>query len=82
MKYKITIEEVTEYPEMETFYESGNGKRYNSRYNDELEGKKLDIDYFAVQQPTGRTLKRIDNVYVQEFDADTLMPIIKAVNGI
>ena len=82
MKYKITIEEVTEYPEMETVYESGNGKRYNSRYNDELEGKKLDVDYFAVQHPTGRTLQRTNDVYVQEFDADRLTPIIKAVNGI
>lgn len=76
MQYKITIEELTEYPENQRVYESNDGKRYFSSY-DLVKGT-----YKTLDEPTGKMLLRERGVYVQDFQATDLTNIIKAVNNI
>ena len=79
MKYKITIEQVTEYPEMQTVYESKEGgTRYYSKYHKDLEEGKVTV--VTKEYPTGKMLTRKDEIYTQEFDNETIIDIIKAVN--
>lgn len=75
-KYRVTIEEVTEYPETVQKYETASGERYVSAY--ELEKGT----YNTVQVPTGAMLKKEREIYVQDFEAADLKAIIKAVNNI
>lgn len=75
-KYRVTIEEVTEYPETSRKYEAADGKRYTSSYD-------LDKDtYKTVDVPTGAMLQKEREIYVQDFEAADLKAIIKAVNQI
>jgi hypothetical protein len=79
MKYKITVEAVEEYPEMETVYESKEGgTRYYSRWHKDIEEKKVKVE--EKQYPTGKMLQRTTAVYTQEFEAGSLVDVIKAVN--
>ncbi len=76
-KFKITVEDTTEYPEMQTAYEADDGKRYFSTYQ-----IPKDVKYKEKEYPTGAILKKSREVYVQDFVANDLNDIIKAVNGI
>lgn len=78
-RYKITIEEVEEYPETETVYESTEGgTRYYSKYHKDITEKGLKVVEKAY--PTGKKLLRTTEVYVQHFESDGLKAIISAVN--
>ena len=78
MKYKITIETREEYPEVETVYEADNGKRYYSKYHKDIETGGVKVT--EKEYPTGKILERTHEVYVQEFESDDLVEVIKAVN--
>ena len=80
--YQITIKEVVEFPEMKTAYEHINGTRYYSQYAAEIESGKVNVDYVVKEYPTGKTLQRETVVYSQQFEAEGLSSIIKAVNNI
>lgn len=74
--YKISIMEVTDYPEVERVYETVEGKRLRSSYDLEKNTyKSLDI-------PTGAILQKEREVYSQEFEATDIKEVIKAVNNI
>ncbi len=75
--YKVTVVEVTEYPEKTTKYEAANGERYLSTY-----AIPTGMEHKEVVMETGRKLKREREVYTQDFTADDLTEIIKAVNDI
>lgn len=75
-QYRVTIEEVTEYPETVTKYETADDKRYTSSY--QLEKGT----YKTVEVPTGAMLKKERQIYVQDFEAADLKAIIKAVNSL
>ena len=80
-KYKITIEERIEYPEMETVYESKEGgARYFSKYHKDIEEEKVAV--VQKEYRTGKMLEKKSDVYTQEFEAANLIDIIKAVNGL
>lgn len=76
MQYKVTIAEITEYPETIRKYETADGKRVTSSYN--LEAGT----YKEVEVPTGVMLKKERDVYVQDFESTDLKAIIKAVNNL
>lgn len=80
MKYKITIESREEYPEIETVYEGKNGKRYFSKYHDDIAEKGVEVE--EKKYETGKMLERNHDVYVQEFEVEDLVSIIRAVNDI
>lgn len=75
-KYRISINEVTEFDEVETKYETKDGKRTYSSYDLEKGTFK------TVNVPTGARIIKSREVYAQEFDSDDLSAVIKAVNGI
>ena len=79
MKYKITVEEVVEYPEMQTVYEANDGKRYFSSYSKPIAEKT--VEYKQKEYPTGKMLERTTEVYVQHFEAVDLNAVIKAANN-
>lgn len=76
-KYKITVEELTEYPETTLKYETSDGKRYVSTYQ-----IPDGVNYKEVTIPTGAMLKKHREVYTQEIELDSLDGLIKAANGI
>jgi hypothetical protein len=81
MKYKITVSEVREYPEMQTVYEGKiGGKRYYSRYQDNINNGKEGVDYVVKEYPTGKMLDRTVEVYSQEVELDEITAVIKAAN--
>ncbi len=81
MKYKITIETREEYRETQTVYESKEGgTRYYSKYHADITNKGVKVE--EKEYATGKMLEHTKNVYVQEFEADDLLKVIKAVNGI
>jgi hypothetical protein len=75
--YSIKITKRTEYPEKEHVYEGTDGKRYESTY-----GVPDGVKYKKVEVETGLILEREDTVYSQQFTAEDLTEIIKAVNNI
>lgn len=75
--YKITVEELKEYPETDTRYEGNDGKNYSSTYN-VPEGVK----YKRVEVPTGKLLVRERQVYTQEFEDLDLTEVVNAVNNL
>lgn len=77
MTYKITIEQVDEYQEMQTVYEASDGKRYFSTYN-----IPDTLTYKTKQYTTGAIITKKREIYVQEFVATDLVGIIKAANDI
>lgn len=78
-KYKITISELHEYEETETVYEGDDGKRYYSKYHDNI--VKGAVKVTEKDYPTGKKLYRSDEVYTQHFEADGIREIISAVNN-
>jgi len=81
MKYEIIIKVREEYPETQTVYESKEGgTRYYSKYHKDIEEKGVKV--VEKEYPTGKMLERTKEVYTQEFEADDLIKIIKAVNGL
>lgn len=75
MKYKIRIEEVTDYKKTTVQYEAADGKRYTSTYS-----VPDRVEYKEVTMETGETGYATRTVYEQEYEADSLVQVIKAVN--
>lgn len=81
MKYTIEIKTREEYPEKETVYESKEGDtRYYSKYHKDIAEKGIKV--VEKEYPTGKMLERTKEVYSQEFEAENLTEIIKAVNSL
>ena len=83
MRYKITVEKLVEYSEIETVYESkSNGTRYYSEFHTDLEGKKRGVDYVVKSYKTGKKLDRKTEIYSQEIKLSSLKALVDAVNKI
>lgn len=82
MKYKITIEKITEYPEEVTAWKDPENpnETYYSKYD--LKGNAYDRAV-SHQRPTGKTLQKSENIFTQTVDnesPDFIPEVIKSVN--
>lgn len=77
MKYKINIEEVTEYSETKTAYEATDGKRYFSTF-----AVPDGVKYEVKEYKTGAMLQKEREVYSQEVELPDITDVIKAANGL
>lgn len=77
MKYKITIEEITQYNVKESVYEAEDGKRYFSTYKIP-DGMKFTEKY----KETGAVQDRTKTIFTQEVELEDITPIIVAANNL
>lgn len=83
-KYRITIEEVTQYDETTTAYANPEkpGKIYNSKYEVESDAEREKL--LSHKRPTGRRLEESKKVFEQTVDSEgfELHEVIRAINAL
>lgn len=80
MKYKITIEKITETDETVSQYENKVTKDHKSSIYTVDDNEK--VNWVEVRRPTGRKVLHYEDAYSQVVELDDITDVIRAANNL